>query len=123
VLLSSLARGRGYKFSPTKGVVDPNNGDTVVADDWDEIAKILLGPNAREADTHTVESMFAVLKRDPNYEELIAPWKETMAKAGKSIPEAVQTGYNTLADKQLARIKELSGNMGSVVMSSGAFNR
>jgi len=46
-----------------------------------------------------------------------------MAKAGKSIPEAVQTGYNTLADKQLARIKELSGNMGSVVMSSGAFNR
>src|SRR6056300_569036 len=43
VLLSSLARGRGYKFSPTKGVVDPNNGDAVVADDWDEIAELLLG--------------------------------------------------------------------------------
>ena len=66
ILLSSLARGRGYKFSPTKGIVDPNNGDAVVADDWNEIAKILLGPNAREADTHTVESMFAVLKGDPN---------------------------------------------------------
>jgi hypothetical protein len=109
-LLSSLARGRGYKFSPTKGIVDPNNGDTVIADDWDEIAKILLGPNAREADTHTVESMFAVLKRDPNYEELIAPWKETMAKAGKDIPESV-------AVKQLDRIKELAGlNLNSVRM-------
>ena len=122
ILLSSLARGRGYKFSPTKGIVDPNNGDNVVADDWDEIAKILLGPNAREADTHTVESMFAVLKRDPNYEELIAPWKETMAKAGKGIPESI--AVESLADKQLRRIRELSGApLNSVVMSSGAFNR
>jgi hypothetical protein len=121
-LLSSLARGRGYKFSPTKGIVDPNNGDNVVADDWDEIAKILLGPNAREADTHTVESMFAVLKSDPNYEELIAPWKETMAKAGKGIPESI--AVESLADKQLRRIRELSGApLNSVVMSSGAFNR
>jgi hypothetical protein len=109
VLLSSLARGRGYKFSPTKGVVDPNNGDAVVADDWDEIAKILLGPNAREADTHTVESMFAILKGDPNYEELIAPWAETMAKAGKGIPESI--AVESLADKQLNRIKELSGTL------------
>ena len=110
ILLSSLARGRGYKFSPTKGIVDPNNGDAVVADDWDEIAKILLGPTAKETDTHTVESMFAVLKNDPNYEELVAPWKETMAKAGKGLPESV-------AVKQLDRIKELAGlNLTSVRM-------
>lgn len=124
VLLSSLARGRGYKFSPTKGVVDPNNGDAVVANDWDKIAEILLGKGAKEADTHTVESMLAKLKGDPNYDELIAPWKEAMEKQGKEVPESkTPTGYATLEDKQLARIKELSGNMGNVVMSSGAFNR
>ena len=121
ILLSSLARGRGYKFSPTKGIVDPNNGDAVVADDWDEIAKILLGPTAKETDTHTVESMFAVLKNDPNYEELVAPWKETMAKAGKGIPESM--AVESLADKQLRRIKELAGPLNRVTMSSGAFNR
>jgi len=104
VLLASLARGRGYKFSPTKGVVDPNNGDAVVADNWNEIAEILLGKGAKEPDTHTVESMLAKLKSDPNYEELIAPWKEAMEKEGKSVPESSDTLY-----KELTRIRELAG--------------
>jgi len=99
ILLSSLARGRGYKFSPTKGVVDPNNGDAVVADDWDEIAVVLLGPGATEADTHTVESMIAKLRNDPNFEELVAPWLENMEKVGKCLPESAE----------LTRIKELAG--------------
>ena len=87
-------------------MVDPNNGDNVVADDWDEIAVILLGKGATEAATHTVESMLAMLKGDPNYDELIAPWKETMEKAGKQVPEQAQ---ESLADKHLRRIKQLSG--------------
>jgi hypothetical protein len=123
ILLSSIARGRGLKFSPKFGLVDPQQGDKVVADTWDKIAPLLLGKGAKEADTHTVETMLAKLKGDPNYDELIAPWKEAMEKAGKEIPESRVTGYTTLEDKQLARIKELSGNMGNVVMSSGAFNR
>ena len=123
ILLSAIARGRGLKFSPKFGLVDPNKGDEVVADTWDKIAPMLLGKGAKEADTHTVETMLAKLKGDPNYDELIAPWKEAMEKAGKEIPESSPTGYTTLEDKQLARIKELSGNMGNVVMSSGAFNR
>src|SRR6056300_157529 len=109
ILLSSIARGRGYKFSTKFGVVDPNKGDEVVADNWNDIAVILLGPGAKEADTHTVESMLAKIKGDPNYETLIGPWKEAMEKEGKSVPES--TGYTTLEDKQLARIKELSGSL------------
>ena len=124
ILLSAIARGRGLKFSPKFGLVDPQQGDKVVADTWDKIAPLLLGKGAKESDTHTVETMLAFLKKDPNYEELIAPWKETMTKAGKEVPESkTPTGYATLEDKQLARIKELSGNMGNVVMSSGSFIR
>ena len=78
ILLSAVARGRGLKFSPKFGLVDPEQGDKVVADTWDKIAPLLLGKGAKEPDTHTVETMLAVLKKDPNYEELIAPWKETM---------------------------------------------
>jgi len=125
ILLSAIARGRGLKFSPKFGLVDPEQGDKVIADKWNKIAPVLLGKGAKEADTLTVETMLAFLKKDPNYEELIAPWKETMEKAGKEVPEsATLTGYTTLEDKQLARIRELSGNMlNSSVMSSGAFNR
>jgi len=125
ILLSAIARGRGLKFSPKFGLVDPTKGDEVIAATWDKIAPLLLGKGAKEPDTHTVETMLAFLKKDPNYEQLIAPWKETMEKAGKQVPESkTPTGYATLEDKQLARIKELSGNMlNSSVMSSGAFNR
>ena len=124
ILLSAIARGRGLKFSPKFGLVDPAKGDEVVADTWDKIAPMLLGKGAKEADTHTVESMLAKLKGDPNYEELIAPWKEAMEKAGKQVPESAPTGYATLEDKQLARIKELSGSLlNSVSISSGAFNK
>ena len=122
ILLSAIARGRGLKFSPKFGLVDPEQGDKVIADTWDKIAPVLLGKGAKEADTHTVETMLAKLKSDPNYEELIAPWKEAMEKAGKEVPESSPTGYATLEDKQLDRIKELSGSLlNSVVMSSGSF--
>ena len=125
ILLSAIARGRGLKFSPKFGLVDPAKGDEVIAATWDKIAPLLLGKGAKEPDTHTVETMLAFLKKDPNYEQLIAPWKETMAKAGKEVPESkTPTGYKTLEDKQLARIRELSGNMlNSAVMSSGSFIR
>ena len=44
--------------------------------------------------------MLAKIKGDPNYEELIAPWKEAMEKEGKSVPE-------TLADRNHNRVVEL----------------
>ena len=106
VLLASLARGRGYKMSPKFGFVDPNKGDEVVADEWNKIAEILLGPGATEKDTHTVESMIAYIRNDPNYDELIAPFEAALEREGKTLPESQE---QTLEDKQLGRIKELSG--------------
>ena len=114
ILLSAIARGRGLKFSPKFGVVDPAQGDEVVADNWDKIAKVLLGKTAKEPDTHTVESILAVLKKDPDYEQLIAPWKETMAKSGKEVPES--SVYETLDDKQLDRILSLTKSLNSSVL-------
>jgi len=120
MLLASIARGRGYKMSPKFGLLDPNKGDAVIADDWDKIAEILLGPGATEKDTHTVESMIAKLRNDPNYDELIAQFEVALEKEGKQLPETI----DTLEDKQLNRIKELSGSLlNNSVMISGAFNR
>ena len=47
--------------------------------------------------------MLAAIKGDPNFQELIAPWLEAMEKQGKGLP------FESLEDKQLGRIKELSG--------------
>jgi len=100
ILISSIARGRGYKFSPKFGVVDPNKGDEVVANNWNDIAKLLLGQSATEKDTHTVESIIAFIRKDPKFDELVANWKEYIEKEGKSMPTE---------SAELTRIKELSG--------------
>ena len=95
ILLSSIARGRGLKFSPKFGLVDPAQDDTVVASNWNDIAEMLLGAGATEKDTLTVESMIAFLKGKPGYQELVAPFKDALEKAGKSLPESVYTVVGT----------------------------
>ena len=124
LVLASIARARNLKFSPKFGVVDPANGDTVVADDWNEIANVLLGSNATERDTRTVESILAVIKKLPEYEKLISAARDSLAKDGKELPKANEAQVESLEDKQLARIKALTGSLlNSSVMISGAFNR
>jgi len=88
ILLSSIARGRGLKFSPKFGLVDPANGDKVLANKWSDIAVMLLGPGATEKDTHTVESMIAFIKKDPLYDQLVAGFKDAIEKDGKGLPES-----------------------------------
>ena len=85
--------------------MDPEKGDEVVADTWDKIAELLLGQGAKEQDTHTVETMIAFIRNDPNYDELVAPFEAALEKDGLKLPESVQT----LEDKHIGRIKELSG--------------
>ena len=114
ILLSSIARGRGLKFSPKFGVVDPEQGDKVIADNWNEIASVLLGKGANEADTHTVENMIAKIKTQPEYEQLVAGFKEYLEKDGRQLPESQV--YETLADKQLDRILSLTKSLNSSVL-------
>ena len=110
VMLSSLARGRGLKFSPTKGLVDPEKGDEVVANSWDKIAVILLGPGAKEEDTHTVEQMLAKIKNLPEYEQLVQGIRDNFEKQGRMFPESAKGIFHgiRLAEKQ-KRTDEIVG--------------
>lgn len=102
VMLSSLARGRGLKFSPTKGLVDPEKGDEVVANTWDKIAVVLLGPGAKEEDTHTVEQMLAKIKNLPEYEQLVQGIRDNFEKQGRMFPESAKGIFHgiRLAEKE-----------------------
>ena len=109
VILSSIARARGVKFSPKFGLVDPESNEPIPGgDNWANIAKKLLGPSATEQTIRTPEAIIDFIKKLPNYEELIGAARETLAKDGIELPKAGQ--IESLADKHLSRLKELLGH-------------
>lgn len=110
----------GFKWSPYKGLVDRNT-DELVSNNLDEVAKILIGPNAKGKDLGSVESIVAAM--GPAGEQFLANLEADTAFASKKVPVAAEA-VETLEDKQLARIKALTGSLlNSSVMVSGAFNR
>jgi len=93
ILLSSIARARGLKYSPKFGLVDPATNEPVPnGDDWNVISKQLLGQSATTKDIRSVESIINYIKKLPNYEDLIASAQETLARSGIELPkkEAVE---------------------------------
>jgi hypothetical protein len=88
ILLSSIARARGLKYSPKFGLVDPESNEPITGgDDWNKIAKDLLGQTATVKDIRSVESIINYIKKLPNYEELIAAAKDTLGKQGVELPQ------------------------------------
>ena len=94
ILLSSIARARGLKYSPKFGLVDPETNEPVPGgDDWNTIAKQLLGQTATVKDIRNVDSVLNYIKKLPNYEELVAAARETLGKQGIELPkvEAIES--------------------------------
>jgi hypothetical protein len=88
ILLSSIARARGMKYSPKNGLVDPETNETVPnGDDWNVIAKQLLGQSATVKDIRSVEAIINYIKKLPNYEQLISAAQETLGRSGIELPK------------------------------------
>lgn len=109
ILIADLAKGtvtdnhpEGMKWSAYKGLLDRRD-DSMISNDLDEIAKILLGSNAGAKDLGSVEAM---IKASPRAKELVDaleanddpkhPWNKS------------KVSVESLADKQLSRIQELT---------------
>lgn len=86
ILLASIARARGMKYSYKNGLVDPETNE-VITKDPNKMAKDLLGLTATINDIKSVESIISYIKKLPNYEELVASAKETLGKQGVELPE------------------------------------
>jgi len=75
VLISSVAKYLGLKFDPFAAkLVDRETGDTI-ARNRDEVAKILLNPNATGEDLNSVKSILKALEKDPKRNEKLAQAK------------------------------------------------
>jgi hypothetical protein len=112
ILLSSIARARGMKYSPKFGLVDPETSEPIAnGDDWNMIAKSLLGQTATTKDIRSVDTIINYIKKLPNYEELVAAAKETLGRQGIELPESVnsfeskQTGTPAWFRKMMEAVK------------------
>ena len=90
VLLSSIAKAQGLKWSPKFGLLDRNTNQ-VISQDPTEIAARLL--NGTPEDMANVESILNKIKGQANYEELVADAREAFARENLQLPEStVQEG-------------------------------
>jgi hypothetical protein len=67
LMIASLAKQMGYVYSAWEGLyarTPENKKGELVADDWDEMAKVLLGPTATGDDLDSVESIMNALPPD-----------------------------------------------------------
>jgi len=88
ILLSSIARARGLKYSPKHGLLNAQTDELMPnGSDWNQIAKDLLGQTATIKDIRSVDTIINYIKKLPNYEELVAGARETLGKQGLELPK------------------------------------
>ena len=70
------------------------NRDTgeVVGRTRKQVAKILLGPKAKESDLDSVKSIMSALERDPDSEGKLAQARQDAAKGLLRLPETARPG-------------------------------
>jgi hypothetical protein len=111
IVLSSIARARGLKYSPKFGLLHADTNEPLPnGDDWNVIAKQLLGQSASVKDIRSVDGILNYIEKLPNYEQLIAGARETLGKQGIKLPEAItfesaQTGTPAWFRKMMSRVK------------------
>lgn len=67
LMIASLAKQKGYVYSAWEGLyarTPENKKGDLVADDWDEIARVLLGPRADGSNLGSVEAIMKSLPAD-----------------------------------------------------------
>jgi hypothetical protein len=87
VILSSIARARGMKWSANNGLMS-GDGKELITKDQNEIAKKLLGQTATVKDLNDPEAIIDYIIKLPNYEELVATARETLGREGVTLPDA-----------------------------------
>lgn len=84
ILLSSIAKELGYKYSPNRGLTTRDTNE-IITQDPTHLAKILV--NGTVEDIKSVESIIKKIKSRDDYEKLVATARETFAKDNLILPE------------------------------------
>jgi len=111
VLMNSIAKSKGYKLNQIAGIADRET-NTIISDDPDAVAKLLLNRTATRQDLASVESILQALSTDPEREAKLADFREHMKREG--LPFLESTGlYKPVTDVNfLARLRDRIVNQG-----------
>lgn len=88
LLLSSIAKAQGLKWSYKNGLVNRETGE-VITKDPNKIAEMLLGKGKTREDMASVESVNSAIKQRSDYEDLIAQAKEDFSREGLELPKSL----------------------------------
>lgn len=89
VILASIAKIKGMKWSFQNGLMNRDTGE-VITKEPNEIAKKLLGQSAGPKNLQDPEAIIDYIIKLPNYEEMVADARQTLAKDGVELPVAGQ---------------------------------
>jgi hypothetical protein len=87
IMIASMAKAKGMKWSPGKGLVNRETNE-LVASTPDDVAETLLGAGANPADLDSVESIVRKIKGSPDYDALTADAFDNFEKQGLPVPES-----------------------------------
>jgi hypothetical protein len=93
ILLASIAKALGYRWSHNYGLLNRESNQPV-SKDPDRIAQLLLGVDHTAKDLNSVESINKIIRGRSDYEKLVADAVESFAKARKKLPEHTVEGSN-----------------------------
>ena len=104
ILLASIAKAQGLKWSFQKGLIDRNTGETLPkGKDPDYVAKKLFGSNATADTISTVEKMLQALEKDPNKEQKIEDFRKQVPELGTYERDALKEDDEPTDNKQLSK--------------------
>lgn len=92
ILMNSIGKALGLKFDAFGGKLLRRDNNEVVARSRDDVAKILLNPNATGNDLNSVKTIMRALENDPKKDAKLAQAREDAAKGLITLAESVQPG-------------------------------
>jgi len=121
VLINSIAKSMGYKLNQNSGIQrrdDPSN--TLITNNPDEVAKLLLNKTSTRQDLASVESILQALSTDPKREKKLADFKQHMEREGLPFLETTNENTDLYQDYNevnfLARLRDRIVNQGMQVI-------
>jgi hypothetical protein len=92
ILLNSLAKFKDMKVDAFAGTLNQRSDNSVVSDNRDQIAKILLNPGATGNDLNSVATVMRALEGDPDKEGKLAQAQQDVQKGVLTLPETSTPG-------------------------------
>ena len=96
ILMNSIGKALGLKFDAFGGKLLRRDNNEVVARSRDDVAKILLNPNANGNDLNSVKTILKALENDPKKDAKLAQARDDAAKGLITLSESLQPGSTQL---------------------------